>query len=327
MLSDHSRALPCSRPLALIADDSRIVRATLMKHMQNLFEFVEALDGEQAWQVLLRNDDIGLLITDLTMPRLDGYGLLRRMRASQSRRIREMPVVVVSGSDDADERRRALEAGATDLIAKGMATPRLLARLDLLAQLVIAQDEYEDGQGDNRPETAQQEGAMPAATGFLGPYAFQAEAEKILRHAAHRKHHFAVFSVSLEFDAGAAPVEMRDQVCRLLKQTIRQSDLISRTGSADFTIVVVKLDTSATRAFAKRLCRAISTMLVSGNGTSSPIRACCGIATLGEYENTQDATPSLHELWDVSRRRSVAGLRHKQPMAVGTEDECAVVDS
>ena len=328
MLSDNSRALPCPRPLALIADDSRIVRAMLMKHMQCLFEFVEAPDGEQAWQALLDNDDIGLLITDLTMPRLDGYGLLRRMRASQSRRIREMPVVVVSGSDDADERRRAREAGATDLIAKGMATPRLLARLDLLAQLMVAQDEFEGVQGDDRLDTVQQEGATPAATAlFMAPYAFRAQAENMHRHAVRREHNLALISVSIGFGAGPAPVEVRDQVCWTLKQTIRQTDLMARTGSADFTIVMVGLDTAATRAFAARLCRAVSAMLVSTDGASSPIRACCGIATLNENRHTLDATPSLHELWDASRRRSIAGLGRKQSMAFGAEEECAVVDN
>ena len=72
-----------SRPHALIADDSRIVRATLSKHLSDLFDFSEALDGEEAWEVLLRNDSVDLLITDLTMPRLDGYGLLQRMRGSR----------------------------------------------------------------------------------------------------------------------------------------------------------------------------------------------------------------------------------------------------
>ena len=38
------------KPRILIADDSRIVRATLIKHIQGLFEFREALDGEQAWK-------------------------------------------------------------------------------------------------------------------------------------------------------------------------------------------------------------------------------------------------------------------------------------
>ena len=45
------------------------------------------------------------------MPRLDGYGLLRRMRGSKAQRLRDMPVVVVSGADELEERRLAREAG------------------------------------------------------------------------------------------------------------------------------------------------------------------------------------------------------------------------
>jgi GGDEF domain-containing protein len=161
----------------------------------------------------------------------------------------------------------------------------------------------------------------------MEPYAFQAQAEKMLRHAGRRQHHVALLSVSFGFGAGPAPVEVGDQVCWTLKQIIRQTDLMARTGRADFTIVVVKLDTAATHAFARRLWRAMSTILVSSDGASSPVRACCGIATLGEDRNTQGAMPSLHELWDASRRRSVGGLGRKQPMEVGAEEECAVVDN
>ena len=95
------------KPRVLIADDSRIARATLIKHIEGLFEFREALDGEQAWEILLLDPHIRVVITDLTMPKLDGYGLLRRIRASKISRIRNIPVVVVSGSDEQEERDRA----------------------------------------------------------------------------------------------------------------------------------------------------------------------------------------------------------------------------
>src|SRR3569833_161370 len=93
------------KPRVLIADDSRIVRATLIKHIEGMFEFREALDGEQAWEMLLLDPGIRVVITDLTMPKLDGYGLLRRIRTSKVSRIRDIPVVVVSGSDEEQERR------------------------------------------------------------------------------------------------------------------------------------------------------------------------------------------------------------------------------
>ena len=86
-----------------------------------------------------------MVISDLTMPKLDGYGLLKRIRASKIRRIRNMPVVVVSGSDEQAERDRAKAAGATDLITKGIGTGQLLSRLDILSKLVSTQNEFERG--------------------------------------------------------------------------------------------------------------------------------------------------------------------------------------
>src|SRR3954470_9194382 len=96
------------KPKVLIADDSRIVRAMLIKHIEGMFEFREALDGEQAWETLLIDPSIRVVITDLTMPKLDGYGLLTRIRNSEISRIRNLPVVVVSGSDESEERDRAM---------------------------------------------------------------------------------------------------------------------------------------------------------------------------------------------------------------------------
>src|ERR1700738_131995 len=84
------------KPRVLIVDDSRIVRATLIKHIEGMFDYREASDGEHAWETLLLDPHIRVVITDLTMPNLDGYGLLQRIRSSKIGRIRTLPVVVVS---------------------------------------------------------------------------------------------------------------------------------------------------------------------------------------------------------------------------------------
>ena len=109
MVTNTITAIP-PKPRVLIADDSKIVRATLIKRIEGLFEFREALDGEEAWETLLIDPNIRVVITDLTMPKLDGYGLLARIRGSKITRIRTIPVVVVSGSDAQEERDRARAA-------------------------------------------------------------------------------------------------------------------------------------------------------------------------------------------------------------------------
>jgi len=145
MTHDTTASVPV-KPRVLIADDSRIVRTALVRRIGTGFEFREALDGEQAWEMLLLDPAIRVVITDLTMPRLDGYGLLARIRNSRVRRIREVPVVVISGSDEQDERARARAAGATDLITKGIAAPHLLARLKILSRPDVAAEAGDESQ-------------------------------------------------------------------------------------------------------------------------------------------------------------------------------------
>ena len=292
MASDLA-ATPVSRPQALIADDSRIVRATLCKHLSNLFNFSEALDGEEAWDFLLRNESVDLLITDLTMPRLDGYALLRRMRASRSEHLRSMPVVVVSGTDDADERRQARDAGATDLITKGMPTAQLVSRMTLLAQLVNAQRLH--AERDTNTD--------------LSPYAFQSGAERLLAHAIRRKEDLALLSLAIDSKAVQS-----DQVLAAFRRAIRQTDLLACTGNKEFSVASASLDAAASRAFAGRLCDAASAVPGIGGGA-----VCCGVATLVDGA----AEPALHELWDAARRRSQAGRGRGCSGVIGAAEESA----
>nr|WP_217345282.1 response regulator [Noviherbaspirillum sp. L7-7A]MBV0879534.1 response regulator [Noviherbaspirillum sp. L7-7A] len=296
---------------ALIADDSRIVRATLTKHLGDLFEFSEAHDGEEAWDSLLRDEDIALLITDLTMPRLDGYGLLRRMRASKAQRLRDMPVVVVSGADEMEERRLAREAGATDLITKGMATMKLVSRLDLLAQLVIAQREHE--------AAADHGAASGQAASTVSPYVLQSGAERRLGYAIRQQENFALLSLSLALPEGVDHAGLRRDLEAMLRQTLRQTDAVARTGNADFTIVTSNVEPASLPGFAGRLCRAAIEAVSERHGAGAVV--CCGNASLAEYAGRQP--PSLHELWDAARRRAMAGLASGKSGVAGPEEESA----
>nr|WP_314623878.1 response regulator [uncultured Noviherbaspirillum sp.] len=294
-----------SRPHVLIADDSRIVRATLSKHLSDLFEFSEALDGEEAWAYLLRHESVDLLITDLTMPRLDGYGLLRRMRGSRSEHLREMPVVVVSGTDDADERRQAIEAGATDLITKGMPTAQLLSRMTLLAQLVGAQRRHVAMEGD---------------VSALSPYAFQSGAARLFAQALRRQESFALLNLAVSGDAGPA-----ERLLAGLKPAIRQTDLLACTGASEFTVASTGLDTAAARSFAGRLCDAARAVQTGEGGESGAAVICCGVATIADGAASPAGAPALHELWDAARRRrrSQAGQARAFQGAVGPMEESA----
>ncbi|MCG5500749.1 response regulator [Ectothiorhodospira lacustris] len=103
----------------LIVDDSRVMRQALNKILSSRYQVLEAEDGEAAWRLLEREPAIAGIFTDLSMPGLDGYGLLKRVRDSQDARIRGLPVVVVTGNeDDVGTAQRVRDHGADEMLKK-----------------------------------------------------------------------------------------------------------------------------------------------------------------------------------------------------------------
>src|SRR5256885_6967375 len=107
-----------TKPHVLVADDSRVIRKAVTKILGNDFELVEADDGEAAWQQIERDQRIEVLMTDIEMPKLDGYGLICRVRAADESRLRDLPIIVITGAEDETTRERAYACGATDFITK-----------------------------------------------------------------------------------------------------------------------------------------------------------------------------------------------------------------
>jgi CheY-like chemotaxis protein len=97
-------------PSVLVVDDTaaarELERAVLAA---GGYEVRTARDGEEALE-LLRAERPDLVVTDYDMPRLDGLGLCRAIRATPA--LASLPVLMVTANEDEDLRRRALEAGA-----------------------------------------------------------------------------------------------------------------------------------------------------------------------------------------------------------------------
>jgi two-component system cell cycle response regulator len=310
------------KPRILIADDSRIVRATLIKHIEGMFEFREALDGEQAWEMLLIDPSIRVVISDLTMPKLDGYGLLKRIRASKISRIRNLPVVVVSGSDEQAERDRAKAAGATDLITKGIGTGQLLSRLDVLSKLVSTQQEFEQGL------EALVNSLDPSQATLLSPEAWRAQAEGMHVTARKQNRNFVILTaciglrhVDLDGSPTSPPAVVMNAIGQLLHRTVRQTDCVARTGEIEFTIATGSIHFDSAHQFAERVCRAIAHADLVKNGQIALI-ASCGV--VGVTETESGALPSgaeLNAMCDIARRRAILGLQNGITGVIAADEE------
>lgn len=318
MLTDSPNALSL-KPRILIADDSRIVRATLIKHIEGMFEFREALDGEQAWEALLIDPSIRVVISDLTMPKLDGYGLLQRIRSSKISRIRNMPVVVVSGSDEQAERDRAKAAGATDLITKGIATGQLLSRLDILSKLVSTQNEFERGL-----EALVHRGDADDQAELLSQEEWEERAEGMRISAVRQNRNFVVLNaciglkhIALEGYPASPPATVINAIGQLLHRTVRQTDCVARTGEIEFTIATGSIHFDSARNFAERVCRAIANANLVKDGQMVLI-ASCGVVSVAECEDV--GVNALDDMRKVARSRALLGLQNGITGVIGAEE-------
>ncbi len=109
-------ATPPAKPKVLLVEDSLIAREIEKGMLQSAgFSVRTAIDGMDALEKV-RSERYDLIVTDLEMPRLDGFGLVRQVR--NETRFEDIPILVISTRESAEDRMRALDAGADAYLVK-----------------------------------------------------------------------------------------------------------------------------------------------------------------------------------------------------------------
>ncbi|OPA72980.1 DNA-binding response regulator [Paenibacillus selenitireducens] len=126
----------------LIADDEREIVELLKLFLEREnYEVIEAYDGEQAW-ACIRQRRIDLAVVDIMMPRLDGYQLIKKLRADY-----KLPVIILSAKNRDSDKILGLGLGADDFIAKPFNPLEVVARIQ--AQLRRA---FDFNASESKPE-------------------------------------------------------------------------------------------------------------------------------------------------------------------------------
>lgn len=108
----------------LVCEDSAFFRTFLRSTLKDHgYEVFDAADGEAGWELLCETPDIHLVVTDVEMPRLGGFGLTERIRREP--RFAEMPVIALTSLADDESIQRGLSAGVNEYQVK-MNKPVLL---------------------------------------------------------------------------------------------------------------------------------------------------------------------------------------------------------
>ena len=111
----------------LTIDDSKTMRDMLMLTLAHAgFDVLQAVDGQDGIDVL-GDQRVDVVITDINMPKMDGYEVIRCLRKSPVHK--STPILVLTTESDTEKKNLAREAGATGWMVKPFDPERLIATI------------------------------------------------------------------------------------------------------------------------------------------------------------------------------------------------------
>ncbi len=126
--------------ILFVDDDLNVLEAfRRILHSRKESWHMSFLSSPEEALTYLSEHDVDTIVTDIQMPKMDGFELMRRVREELCRR--DVPIIVVTGLGDASLKRRALNLGATDLLDKPVNGEDLIARLQSALLIKSQQDE------------------------------------------------------------------------------------------------------------------------------------------------------------------------------------------
>ena len=125
----------------LVADDNADMREYIERLLMHEFEVITAVDGEDAYSKLLifRPD---VLVSDIMMPKLDGYGLLNRIQNNPE--AKNIPVVFLSARAGEEAKLDGISAGAADYLIKPFSAKELIATINANIKIAKSQKATEN---------------------------------------------------------------------------------------------------------------------------------------------------------------------------------------
>ncbi len=272
------------KPLILVVDDSRLMRLAARKILRDDFAILEAGDGEQAWERLQAQTDINLVMSDLSMPNLDGLGLLKRIREADNDRLQQLPVIIVTGAEDDDgSRQKALAAGASDFITKPFESVQLLARAKAQASHQRTQQALHDS--ETRKTHLEQHNQVDLLTGLANARGFDNAVEESLSFARRHGTDLSLLMLRVEkykalfLRHGKQTAEhLLTDLARLLSDGRRREDVVARLEIDTFALLLPSAGAQDARRIAGQVLARIIEEQDSGESDKPAIELSMGVA-------------------------------------------------
>lgn len=260
----------------LVCDDSKLVRLAAKKILSARFELVLAEDGEEGWDKITTDDAIQVVFTDLGMPKLDGSGLIQRVRKSEDERIRNLPMIVITGAtDDEDLKQQVYEIGATDFVTKPFKATAIIARADAHTNYRLLSN------------TLKKSVNIDPLTGVLNRKGFDERLEKDMSFINRHAENLAIMMFELDqYDDIHDRIGQKTSesvikaVAKTLSNAIRKEDSICRDEMTRFIVSLPLAKTEGVIKLSKRLCERTASFKIKVGDTEIVLSSSVGVSTV-----------------------------------------------
>ena len=311
MENNSSSSQPDLKPTVLVIDDSKLVRVSIKRVLKKEFTIVEAVDGEDGWEKLLATQDVQVVITDAGMPRLDGFELIERIRKSDDNRIKEIPIMLVTGAEKAqtDIREKALNLGATDFITKPFDDVQILARARTHARLDSTQRSL-----DKTAHELEESSAVDPLTKISNRRYFLQQGDQALAFATRHKQALSFIGIGID-NFTAVKTQYGEQtgqhvqiwLTTLLQPILRKEDSIARITDGLFAIIAPTATRMDAAVLAERMRKTVQAAPFNQTVIALPVTISLGIVCLGSAANIDSAEGYLKAISQLVRQAQNKG--------------------
>ena len=258
----------------LVVDDSKLVltHISMLLESQNL-NFILASDGQEALDYI--NDStstkIDLIITDYEMPKMNGYELIKNIRERYS--IEELPILVLSGTEDTYMITRFLKVGANDYIPKPFINEEFIGRINNTLSLLDMFNKIK-----NMAMT-------DYLTGIHNRVYFFEVGAKIFDVSKRLGHPLAIAMIDIDNFKSVNDTyghEIGDKalihVANTIKKSLRRSDILVRFGGEEFVIMLPNCKEEMAEKIMSNVCKRVAqAQLNIGDNKSINITVSIGV--------------------------------------------------
>lgn len=263
----------------LIVDDSQTIRNSLSRFIGDDYIVLHAANGEEAWQYIKSNSSISLVFADLHMPVMNGMALLNRIRHTKHNRVKNLPVIMITGHADTEAAKRAsYNMGASDFISKPFSELDIVSRVDSYVKLSQKIAELE------------QNITHDELTGLLNVSGFRQSGEQALAGAVRHKYDLSVLSMQmtnvediLKKYGKKITSQIIVSVANTLQKSLRKEETLAHLGMGQFSMIFPLTKIFRAQIVAKRFQKTISNLVFKVGTEDIRLNLALGLNSSEQY--------------------------------------------